>query len=241
MSSKKKMSLSDNQWMQYLWTSDTLLDVEEHIIVSHLNVMKNPTQKKVLYDWAFPSLEMDTPALQDNQPTSPTTTNDAEKTPLHNFVTLLKYFSTIDSDRIDEVRYDYDTKNDDISKLWDSVNPNDKSVLFSDNKHEFIKWWNNLPDNLTSEYSKRIENGLSIYEDGIVEFMNIMMNHATDYQFINISIINGMLAISCSDIIKLNQIKNIIKSSNAVFHEYRKKVSSDNTVIHTILFKLTSE
>ena len=67
------------------------------------------------------------------------------------------------------------------------------------------------------------------------------MNHATDYQFINISIINGMLAISCSDIIKLNQIKNIIKSSNAVFHEYRKKVSSDNTVIHTILFKLTSE
>ena len=101
MSSKKKMSLSDNQWMQYLWTSDTLLDVEEHIIVSHLNVMKNPTQKKVLYDWAFPSLQMDTPALQDNQPTSPTTTNDAEKTPLHNFVTLLKYFSTIYSDRID--------------------------------------------------------------------------------------------------------------------------------------------
>jgi len=212
--------LVNDKWLQKIWSSDILLEMEEHILISHINSLNIAKQKETLYKWAFPELE---------ESTSSNNPQDTSDNPVDSFIQFLKLFSTGISNQ----------QSGNLDSLWEKMLDSDKETLFKGNQDLFKQWFLNLHEDSASIYATRITSGLTIYPSGVTDFMKTMFDSVTDSEFINVSIINGMLAISCSNIVKLNQIKNMMTTTNAKLHEYRKKVTSDKTIMHTILYKIS--
>jgi hypothetical protein len=127
----------------------------------------------------------------------------------------------------------------DYSLMWSRLIETDKKSLFNNKYEEFQKWFGSLSDEDILEYSSRINKGFPIYPQGVTDFIKNLFDNITKSQFVNISILNGILAISSTDILKLNHIKTIINSTNAKIYDYRKKITEDQTVLHTILYRIS--
>ena len=225
-------TIFENKWISKIWSSDLLLEITEDSIISQINCLNNNIQKKLLYDWSFPNLDEVTEALvtsKDKINDTDTTVNKSDS--FESFISIIKQLSnSLTNKKLEDSDY---------SLMWSRLIETDKKSLFNNKYEEFQKWFGSLSDEDILEYSSRINKGFPIYPQGVTDFIKNLFDNITKSQFVNISILNGILAISSTDILKLNHIKTIINSTNAKIYYYRKKITEDQTVLHTILYRIS--
>ena len=225
-------TIFENKWISKIWSSDLLLEITEDSIISQINCLNNNIQKKLLYDWSFPNLDEVTEALvtsKDKINDTDTTVNKSDS--FESFISIIKQLSnSLTNKKLEDSDY---------SLMWSRLIETDKKSLFNNKYEEFQKWFSSLSDEDILEYSSRINKGFPIYPQGVTDFIKNLFDNITKSQFVNISILNGILAISSTDILKLNHIKTIINSTNAKIYDYRKKITEDQTVLHTILYRIS--
>jgi hypothetical protein len=225
-------TIFENKWISKIWSSDLLLEITEDSIISQINCLNNNIQKKLLYDWSFPNLDEVTEALvtsKDKINDTDTTVNKSDS--FESFISIIKQLSnSLTNKKLEDSDY---------SLMWSRLIETDKKSLFNNKYEEFQKWFGSLSDEDILEYSSRINKGFPIYPQGVTDFIKNLFDNITKSQFVNISILNGILAISSTDILKLNHIKTIINSTNAKIYDYRKKITEDQTVLHTILYRIS--
>jgi len=230
-----------------MWLSDSLLDMEEHIIVAQINKLKNSNQRLTMYKWSFPDID-DTSIIPNistaDVPTEskldyenklivkevPVDTDDS----VNKIITFLKHLSSGNGNSVLPNSAGLDT-----AALWDKLKESDRHYLFNNKIQSFVQWIDKLDEHKLADVILRIENNKPLYQFNAQDFITSILNSVTNTEFINITSFNGILAISCSDIIKLNYIKSTMINANIKLHDYRKKVNNEDIVIHTILYKLS--
>lgn len=216
----------ETQWIDMVWCSDVLLEISTEDIHTHKKLLTNDLQKKALTIWSKIE-EKPMPAsawisAEERAALEERSSDDG----FSRFLNLLEELNDTD-------------EYNDITAVWDKVHPDDAARLFSNNWHNFYSWYSSLELEQKRLVDSKLDRGEKLHSRELVDFVKDIIDRADLNDFLNVSIINGMLAISCSDIIRLNRFKTLMLGANAEVHEQRRKILGDDTIVHTMVFKMT--
>mgnify|MGYP003670268327 CR=1 FL=1 len=127
----------------------------------------------------------------------------------------------------------------DPGEAWDLLQPEDKSVIFGNDKRIFENWFSTLAPLELDFYIDRLTSALPLIPTSNKGTEQLP---ASIYKLdsLTVSIISGSLAITSHDIKALDIVKKVFVNKGKLPCEHRVKTIGE-TVFHTYIFKLNSK